>query len=259
MSDDHLIYHRPSSSFCLLKTLMYNLCCLLSLKQMQHEHHNSPATPGEGHPLQCHFLCCLEHTILTQMPSNDEQCVSACPATSRCHTCHQSHSDITSCSTSPVTPTSASLSSISQRFRHKVLDQSKSYLSNPFLRPRGCSGVPSLPLVAAAAGSRQGAFETSPELLPNTCKRLCPVPLQVNPALQASDCACAVSFLWWSQLLAADQQLWDVVGQAGKSLKEQKAKKGGLLFWDLIEKEEWTPPYSVSRNQSKSCTKVTQL
>ena len=74
--------------------------------------------------------------------------------------------------------------------------------------------------------------------------------LQVKPALEPQDCACAVSFLWWSQPLAADQKLWDVVCQAGKSLKDQKAKQSGLLFWDLVEKEEWTPPYSVSQTAS---------
>lgn len=46
--------------------------------------------------------------------------------------------------------------------------------------------------------------------------------------------------------MRGDEKLWDVVSKASKSIKTLKANKSGLAFWNMIEKEEWTPPYTVS-------------
>lgn len=70
--------------------------------------------------------------------------------------------------------------------------------------------------------------------------------LQLTPPLQPEDCACAVSMLWWCQHVAGDEKLWDVVDEASKSIKALKSQKSGLAFWNIVDKEEWTPPYTVS-------------
>ena len=72
--------------------------------------------------------------------------------------------------------------------------------------------------------------------------------VQITPPLEPEDCACAVSYLWWCQELRGDEKLWDVVSKASKSIKALKANKSGLAFWNMIEKEEYTPPYTVSYN-----------
>lgn len=59
---------------------------------------------------------------------------------------------------------------------------------------------------------------------------------------------CAVSFLWWSQQLAADEKLWDVVAKSSKALKEEKSKKSGLAFWHRVQKDFWSPPYTVGNS-----------
>ena len=46
--------------------------------------------------------------------------------------------------------------------------------------------------------------------------------------------------------MAGDEKLWDVVDEASKSIKTLKSHKSGLAFWNIVDKEEWTPPYTVS-------------
>ena len=70
--------------------------------------------------------------------------------------------------------------------------------------------------------------------------------VQVSPPLEAQECVCAVSSLWWCQQLAADERLWDVVAKSSKALKEEKSKKSGLAYWHRVQKDFWTPPYTVS-------------
>ena len=72
------------------------------------------------------------------------------------------------------------------------------------------------------------------------------VQVQVTPALEAEECVCAVSFLWWCQQLAAEDKLWQVVANSSKALKDEKAKKSGLAFWHRVQKACYSPPYTVS-------------
>ena len=82
------------------------------------------------------------------------------------------------------------------------------------------------------------------------------IQVQVSPVLEAEECVCAVSTLWWCQQLAADEKLWDVVAKSSKALKEEKSKKSGLAYWHRVQKDFWTPPYTVSSALSTaSCQK----
>lgn len=78
--------------------------------------------------------------------------------------------------------------------------------------------------------------------------------MQITPPLEPEDCACAVSNLWWSQQVAGDEKLWDVVDKASKFIKALRANKSGLAFWKSIDEEEWSPPYTVIGQVGLLCT-----
>lgn len=69
--------------------------------------------------------------------------------------------------------------------------------------------------------------------------------LQVQPPVAADEAACASSYLWWQQRLAGSSKLWDVVREAHSHITAQMQAQGGLMFWQRVQAEIYSPPYTV--------------
>eukprot|EP00803_Ostreobium_quekettii_P002065 evm.model.scf_2908.1 EVM.evm.TU.scf_2908.1 scf_2908:6001-17580(+) len=68
---------------------------------------------------------------------------------------------------------------------------------------------------------------------------------QVEPPIDASDCVSANTTLWWTQSLAADQELFNVAEIATKSLRERIDEGFGFKWWHWIQAEMWSPAGSI--------------
>lgn len=64
--------------------------------------------------------------------------------------------------------------------------------------------------------------------------------LQVSPPLDASDCVCAVSDLWWYQRVCADQRITDVGSTAGREMRKRLQEGLGMGVWKWVEEGSWT-------------------
>ena len=71
--------------------------------------------------------------------------------------------------------------------------------------------------------------------------------------MAADEAACASSYLWWQQRLAGSSKLWDVVQDAHSHITAQMQAQGGLMFWQQVQAEFYSPPYTVGPGHQPLC------
>ena len=67
----------------------------------------------------------------------------------------------------------------------------------------------------------------------------------MQPPVAADEAACASSYLWWQQRLAGSSTMWELVKEAHSHIATQMQAQGGLMFWQRVQADVYSPPYTV--------------